>query len=111
MKKHDKTNAMSDVKVENLETPSGSSIISLIISGARTFGIGTIVAGFLLYEHFYVILPSHEENMRKQIEQCTQAVSAISENLKKINISIEKILYSLTEQQKKDIFHVSDTAH
>jgi len=102
---------MSDAKVENLEVSSGSNIISLIISGARTFGIGTIIAGFLLYEHFYVILPAHEENMRKQIEQCTQAVSAISENLKKINIAIEKILYSLTETQKKDLFHVSDTAH
>ncbi len=86
---------MPEEKEENIELSSKTNLISLVISAARTFGIGTIVAVFLLYEHFYVLLPAHEENMRKQIEQCTQAISSISEDLKKINIAIEKIMYSL----------------
>jgi len=101
---------MSEAKTENTEIAnSPTSVMSLIISGARTFGIGTIVAAFLLYEHFYVILPSHEENMRKQIEQCTNAVTAISEELKKVNITIERVLF-LLDSKPKDLFHVPNAS-
>lgn len=81
----------ADIPQSEAMNPPTTNLLQMILSGARTFGIGTIVAAFLLYEHFYVILPSHEENMRKQIEQCTQAVTAIAEEMKKMNSILQHL--------------------
>jgi|JI10StandDraft_1071094.scaffolds.fasta_scaffold60562_6 hypothetical protein len=51
----------------------------------------SLIAGFLLFNVFQVLIPKHEETMRQQIEVCHQIISTFKEEIRKIEEHLDKI--------------------
>jgi len=78
-----------------------SSTLQMMFSFVKLFGLPSLVAGFLLYQFFVVYLPTHEEAMQKQIEQCTHTVHEMSKELQGIGFKIDEIRKAL-DRRKED---------